>query len=324
MRAAQVVRKEIFDSSFSFDGSFHENCQQDTVPPSLLALVNMILQGASIRHQAQPTTKAALTISQLMMFNSVKYARKVDPSSSVRHIRSRETPLPIYLSFKLHGVTRSRGLIDSLFELGLCILYDRLLHYTSDIANGICQRFRLEDVVCPPNLCHQVFTTAAMDNVDHNPSSATAKESFHGTGISLMQHPSHADDGSDRGMLVINQDTSSSKSVTPLPSSYTIVPPAALKTKDFTSPAVQGLVKPSNLQATIAATKDGYAWLNKVRTALCESTMDGWLSWSAYHADMLQTPVIPPAAIVALLPLFLDNANSVAMIRHSMDIVINT
>lgn len=49
--------------------------------------------------------------------------------------------------------------------------------------------------------------------------------------------------------------------------------------------------------------------------------MDGWLSWSAYHADMLQTAVISPAAIVALLPLFLDNANSVAMIRHSMDIV---
>ena len=27
MRAVQVVRKEIFDSSFSFDGSFQENCQ---------------------------------------------------------------------------------------------------------------------------------------------------------------------------------------------------------------------------------------------------------------------------------------------------------
>ena len=30
MRAAQVVRKEIFDS---FDGSFQENCQQEAVPP---------------------------------------------------------------------------------------------------------------------------------------------------------------------------------------------------------------------------------------------------------------------------------------------------
>ena len=43
MRAAHVVRKEIFYSSFSFDGSFHENCQHGAVPPSLLALDNMML-----------------------------------------------------------------------------------------------------------------------------------------------------------------------------------------------------------------------------------------------------------------------------------------
>ena len=62
------------------------------------------------------------------------------------------------------------------------------------------------------------------------------------------------------------------------------------------------------------------SWLSKVKVALDNSTTDGWVSWSAYHADMQQA-VIPPAAINALLPLFLDDANSVAMIRHSMDIV---
>ena len=56
MRAAQVVRKEFFDSSFSFDGSFQENCQQEAVPSSLLALVNMILEGANIKHRTQTTT----------------------------------------------------------------------------------------------------------------------------------------------------------------------------------------------------------------------------------------------------------------------------
>ena len=47
---------------------------------------------------------------------------------------------------------------------------------------------------------------------------------------------------------------------------------------------------------------------------------DEWVSWSAYHAN-IQTTVIPPAAINALLPLFLENAHSVATIKHSMDIV---
>ena len=48
--------------------------------------------------------------------------------------------------------------------------------------------------------------------------------------------------------------------------------------------------------------------------------MNGWISWSAYHADAHKA-VIPPATINALLPLFLDNPHSAAMIRHSMDIV---
>ena len=138
-----MVRKEIFDSSFSFDGSFQATCQQEAVPPALLALVNMILDGANIEHQTQlvhtTTTKPALAISQLMVFNSVKHARNVDSPSSERHSRSRETPLPLYLSLKIHAVTRSRMLVDTLFNLGLCVSYDRLLQLTSDIANGVCQ-----------------------------------------------------------------------------------------------------------------------------------------------------------------------------------------
>ena len=149
IRATQVVRKEILDCSCSFNGSFQENCQQEAVPPSLLALVNMILEGANIKHQTQldhtTTTKPGLAISQLMVFNSVKHPRKVDSSSSTRHSYGRETPLPIYLSLKINAVTRSRGLIDTLFNLGLCISYDRLLQLSSDIANGICRSFRAED-----------------------------------------------------------------------------------------------------------------------------------------------------------------------------------
>ena len=76
--------------------------------------------------------------------------------------------------------------------------------------------------------------------------------------------------------------------------------------------------RPSILPAVAAATEDEYLWLRKVKTALEKSTFDGWISWSAYHADMHQA-VIPPLAINALLPLFL--AHSVAMIQHSMDIV---
>ena len=95
--------------------------------------------------------------------------------------------------------------------------------------------------MCPPKMRSGLFTTAAVDNIDYNPSSATAKDSFHGTGISLMQHPSHDFVGHDRCVVIINQTTPSTKSVAPLPSKYTNVPPTALKTKQFTVPAVAGL-----------------------------------------------------------------------------------
>lgn len=67
VRAAQVVRREMFETRLTFDGSFQADCQKDSVTPSLLALVNMILDGANIKHKTQmantSTTTAALTIS---------------------------------------------------------------------------------------------------------------------------------------------------------------------------------------------------------------------------------------------------------------------
>ena len=68
--AAQVVHKEMFDKKFYFDGLFKPGCQQDSVPKSLLALLNMILKGLNIEHQTHigtGSTTAALSISQLVM-----------------------------------------------------------------------------------------------------------------------------------------------------------------------------------------------------------------------------------------------------------------
>ena len=93
-----------------------------------------------------------------------------------------------------------------------------------------------------------------------------------------MQHPLHAHGGIDRGVTVISKDGSSTKLVTGLPSAYTSVPPTALISKDFTAPAVQGLVRPSNLQVAVVATEDEYAWLGKVKTAVEKSIMNGWIS----------------------------------------------
>ena len=63
-----------------------------------------------------------------------------------------------------------------------------------------------DGVVCTPKMRSGLFTVAAVDNLDYNPSSTTSKDSFHGTDISLMQHPT---------LEFINQ-TSSAKGIAPL------------------------------------------------------------------------------------------------------------
>ena len=77
----------------------------------------------------------------------------------------------------------------------MSISYDRVLRLPTDMGNTVCKMYELEDVVCPPTMRGNLFTTAAVDNIGHNPSSTTAKHSFHGTNISLSQHKMLQDDG---------------------------------------------------------------------------------------------------------------------------------
>ena len=57
-----------------------------TVSPLLLTLMNMVLEGPSIKDQmAEETSPAAVTIAQLLKFNSVKHKRAPGTAAFVRH-----------------------------------------------------------------------------------------------------------------------------------------------------------------------------------------------------------------------------------------------
>ena len=136
----------------------------------------MVMEGPSIKDQIRPSsTQAALSIAQILKYNSVKHMRKqADTSSFVRHRSAQETPLPTYIGLLLHAQTRKRDLVDRLFSLGLSISYDRVLRISAELGNSLCQRFHIDQVVCPPLFKGNVFTTSAVDNIDHNPSATTA------------------------------------------------------------------------------------------------------------------------------------------------------
>ena len=143
------------------------------------------------------STTAALSVSQLVVFNFIKQLRTSQPSANFRHELDSETPLPLYLGLKVHAVTRSKTLVNILNNLGLCLSYDRVLQSQSNISNRICKCYKEGEVVCPPNLRRDLFTIAAVNNIDHKPTSATAKDSFHGTAVSLMQHQTNTFSGID-------------------------------------------------------------------------------------------------------------------------------
>ena len=50
-RAATIVRRDMFQTKMEFNGSFHTECQEQSLPTSLLSLVAMVLNGPNIKTQ---------------------------------------------------------------------------------------------------------------------------------------------------------------------------------------------------------------------------------------------------------------------------------
>ena len=51
-RAAQIVRRYMFEDTDRFSGPFQGGCQEDYVPNVLVAMINMVLDGTSIKNQS--------------------------------------------------------------------------------------------------------------------------------------------------------------------------------------------------------------------------------------------------------------------------------
>ena len=119
----------------------------------------------------------------------------------------------------------------------------RVMALTLKMANHATSQYHEENVVCPSSLRLNLFTTAAVDNIDHNLSSTTATTSFHGTGISLFQQPSTSAKGIDRRKEFDEVAESSEKRLRPLPEFYTSINHAGLNKGDIFVPKINGPLK---------------------------------------------------------------------------------
>ena len=100
---------------------------------------------------------------------------------------------------------------------------------TKDISTAVSKLYEERKVVRPPQLQSGLFTTAAVDNIDHNPSSNTSQKSFHGTGITLFQHPDANLETVSTCPIRIGEHVTK-RTAAHLPLWYTNVPPYASQT----------------------------------------------------------------------------------------------
>ncbi|KAG0712265.1 hypothetical protein GWK47_018882 [Chionoecetes opilio] len=245
VRAAQVVRREMFQTRFTLD-RFHADCQKDSVTPSLLALVNMILDGANIKHQ----TKLANTSTQLLLLqyrsywcSTCKACTQCGVNLSAPQARERNPTPTLLIPQDSRCDQRSRGLIDTLFSLGIvchmidCYSSQQTLPMVSASASTWKKLF------AHPSCAKDCSLLGLSIILTITP--ALRQQGFFSWHRYLPNAKSITHEWRTRPWCsVIGQDISSAKSVAPLPSVYTSVPPAAMKTKHFTAPAVQRPARP--------------------------------------------------------------------------------
>ena len=122
----------------------------------------------------------------------------------------------------------------------------------------VLQHYQHNNVVCPPSLKIGEFTTAAIDSIDHNPSSKAAEESFHGTGISLFQHPTKSNHGLEQ---FSNEAEVESDKLIELPEAYTDVKPISSFNDETEHRNYSDVANQSNdLEASVLAEEERYVF----------------------------------------------------------------
>ena len=181
---------------------------------------------------------------------------------------------------------------------GICIGYKSLKSKVKQISNQLCSKYHQDGIICPPSLQTDLFTSAAIDNIDHDLSPATAKSSFHGTSISIFQHTT----------VPIEEilDTSINTSHMLLRSNYTDIK-STHRGKAEPLPCLS-----FDIPSEKSISEDAKAWIRSIKNRK---------SFSAYHSK-LSTNTNLCKTISELMPLLQESVNSAAMVRHCMDLII--
>ncbi|CAC5413669.1 unnamed protein product [Mytilus coruscus] len=155
---------------------------------------------------------------------------------------------------------------------GHSISYNRVLEVSAQLGVAAVSIYVKEGVVCPTVMRKGLFTTAVINNIDHNPTATTATTSFHGTSFSLFQHPS-----SD------NVGEKCESRVPYFPDSFTNIYPTFFM-KKIPTPSKANLPLDLNTNECKIDLTFEHKWLEKV-SRIEASDEDDSITWSVHHAS---------------------------------------
>nr|CAD7568390.1 unnamed protein product [Timema californicum] len=223
------MRKIITQHKATLDGHLNDDQQAASVPPALLSLVCYLLHGYASEENVTKATQPALTIRQLIVFI---HSENIPKGNIIRHKKSHEPPVPLYVCLSIFGRTPNNTIIESMHKRGLSISPNRIMEITASLAHLEIKRAQEEGVLCPSNLLHGLFVIGAYDNMDHNYSSTTSESYYHGKAISIFQILGEGEVGEPRNFATsISCVDQSNWKVPELPDSYNVVKTVTLPPK---------------------------------------------------------------------------------------------
>ena len=320
-KVVHPIRSDILKQENEFTGSFSNCCQAQSVPKTLLALTSALIDG-EMTSCNQPSQES-LSVSQIIVTHTrqpTKRKAKLKKPSRRRHNQKQETPLLQYVGLKIFYTSRSRQLIDDMYQVGLSVSYDRVLELIKLFYEEMRRGYIQHDCFFPRILRKFLFTIWLKDNIDVNPKANFNKSSYHGTSSSCIQFRHNADQGEEFPPAQFPERLNrESKKLAPLPSDYTSVKnvyPAKFKTELY-APLSPDHVSPTEFPTYDYAVTEELDWLSKCADILSNPDNVYIPGWASHHASQ-QRGIQSPPGINTILPLHRDNISTFNMQSHLM------
>ena len=180
--AKTCCRADQFQNGITSSVNFNNGCQDILLV--VHQLISLILYGPNI-HGAASHTQPTKTLSQLVVHNAKKKDHSRHFYELLHFTEERATSASIYI----HATAKDKKMIENFEQLG--ISYDRVLQLEplSTIeplsTRNLCDQFKKDNIVCPPQLREGIVAVGAIKNLDRNHSLTTAQFLFHSKAISI-------------------------------------------------------------------------------------------------------------------------------------------